>query len=54
MLGVAGNDHAKMMDECKKAMAEAKCPEHCKAMMEKNAVAAKAGDASKAHAGHAH
>jgi hypothetical protein len=52
--GQQTDDHAKMMDDCKKAMADGKCEEHCKAMMEKHAAAAKAATAPEAHAGHAH
>lgn len=51
----APHDHAKMMEDCRRAMAEGKCKEHCAAMM------AKPGDAATApaakpdgHAGHAH
>ena len=51
----AQHDHAKMMDECMKAMAEGKCKEHCQAMMKQHGTAA-ATPAAKAdgHAGHAH
>lgn len=53
--GQQGHDHAKMMDDCKKAMAEGKCKEHCEAMMKQHGAAASA-PAAKAdgHAGHAH
>ena len=33
---MAGVDHAKMMEGCRKAIAEGKCEEHCKAMMRKH------------------
>ena len=49
----AHHDHAKMMDGCKKAMAEGKCKEHCEAMMKQHGAAAPAAKAD-AHAGHAH
>ena len=52
---MAGMDHAKMMDDCKKAMAEDKCEEHCKAMMRKHETANKVSSVQPAdpHAGHA-
>ena len=46
-------DHAKMMVECKKAMAEGKCKDHCEAMMKQHGAAAPAAKAHQ-HAGHAH
>ena len=48
-----GHDHAKMMDECKKAMTEGKCKEHCEAMMKRHGAAAAPAKAD-GHAGHAH
>ena len=53
--GQQGHDHARMMDECKKAMADGKCKEHCQAMMKPHG-AVPAAPAAKAdgHAGHAH
>ena len=52
--GMKSMDHAKMMDDCKRAMAEGKCEEHCKAMMDKRGAAPKATSAQPAdpHAGH--
>lgn len=53
--GMDHHDHAKMMDECKKAMAQGKCEEHCKAMMEKHGAATKApAQPADAHSGHVH
>ncbi len=48
-------DHAKMMADCKKAMAEGKCKEHCQAMMKQQGTAVPAAkpDAHAGHAGHA-
>lgn len=52
--GMAGHDHAKMMEECKKALAEGKCEQHCKAMMDKHSAPAKTAQPADGHAGHAH
>ena len=53
--GMAHQDHAKMMDECKKAMTEGKCKEHCEAMMKQHGAAVAAPAAKpEAHQGHAH
>ena len=44
-----------MMEECKKAMAEGKCKEHCDAMMKQHGAAAAAPAAKTDElAGHAH
>ena len=49
------HDHARMMDGCKKAMAEGKCKEHCEAMMKQHgAAAARSAAKAEAHEGHAH
>jgi len=52
--GQQDHDHAKMMDECKKAMAEGKRKEHCEAMMQQHGAAAAAPAKADGHAGHAH
>ena len=53
--GKQGHDHARMMDECKKAMAEGKCKEHCEAMMKQHGAASAApAKAPAAEAQHAH
>ena len=50
-----GHDHAKMMDGCKKAMAEGKCKEHCEAMMKQHGAAAAApAPTADGHVNHAH
>ena len=51
--GMAGHDHAKMMAECMKAMAEGKCKEHCEAMKKQHG-AAPAAQKGAEHEGHAH
>lgn len=51
---MAGHDHAKMMEECKKALAAGKCKEHCEAMMKQHGAAAAPAAKAEAHAGHAH
>jgi hypothetical protein len=44
-----------MMEDCRRAMAEGKCKEHCAAMMAKPGTAAAAPAAKPdAHSGHAH
>ena len=50
----AQHDHAKMMDHCKKAMAEGTCKEHCQAMVKQHGIAAAASAKADGHAGHAH
>lgn len=52
--GGMGHDHAKMMEECKKAAAEGKCKEHCEAMMKQHAKPASATPKADSHEGHAH
>lgn len=53
--GGGQHDHAKMMDECKKAMAEGRCKEHCEAMMKQHGpAAASPPNAQAPHAQHAH
>ncbi len=52
--GMNHADHAKMMEECKKAIAEGKCKEHCEAMMKQHDAAAAPADKAPGHEGHAH
>ena len=49
------HDHAKMMAECEKAMADGKCKEHCRRMMQHHGAANAAPAKSQAaEAQHAH
>ena len=50
----AGHDHAKMMEDCKKAAAEGKCKEHCEAMMKQHGASASKALKADGHEGQAH